>query len=219
MSNETTIKLADLKVGDTAVIRYRGRHDNEILTVVTVTKILPNGKIKTRTPGSRADRIWSSDGHGKKYGSENLRALADGETAETIAADKQAKAEKIHAKAAAERVEHTVKTLENKETTMKTKWEKVGMIGVDAGLCWIGDPCYCVTPDARDHPAKTWQKFCDRLHAREKNGVTQWYYDTGIPGLGVSVSTGYGDGVYPVSIRRNAEGRITEVRVKFIEED
>ncbi len=24
----------------------------------------------------------------------------------------------------------------------KTKWEKIGQIGVDAGLCWIGDPCY-----------------------------------------------------------------------------
>lgn len=25
-------------------------------------------------------------------------------------------------------------------------WTQVGVIGVDSGLCWVGDPCYCVTP-------------------------------------------------------------------------
>ena len=109
----------------------------------------------------------------------------------------------------------------------KMKWEKVGKIGVDAGLCWIGDPCYCVTPDASNHPAKTWQEFCDKLMGKptpadceeglEKDGVAQWSYGMGHAGLGVSVSTGYGDGVYPVFVRREAHtGRIAEVRVKFI---
>ena len=39
------------------------------------------------------------------------------------------------------------------------KWEEVGLIGVDAGLCWLGDPCYCVTPDADNHPTQTWIEF------------------------------------------------------------
>jgi len=99
---------------------------------------------------------------------------------------------------------------------METKWEQVGTIGVDAGLCWVGDPCYCVTPDANNHPARTWQEFCDKLQAKEVKGVAQWDYAMGHSGLGVSVSTGYGDGEYPVYIRRNEEGRIAEVRVKFI---
>ena len=103
---------------------------------------------------------------------------------------------------------------------MKTnKWEKAGVIGVDAGLCWVGDPCYCVTPDLDEHPAKTWAEFCDLLDKREKGGVAQWPYRRGHPGLGVTVSTGDGDGVYPVYVKRAAGGRVAEVRVVFIGED
>jgi len=40
-------------------------------------------------------------------------------------------------------------------------------------------------------------------------------YALGHPGLGVVVSTGYGDGEYPVEVRRNEDGRIAEVRVRF----
>lgn len=104
---------------------------------------------------------------------------------------------------------------------MKT-WEQVGVIGVDAGLCWIGDPCYCVTPDASEHPAKTWGEFCTALAAKEEksgdNRVAQWNTKRGQAGLGVTVDTG-GDGVYPVSVRRNKEGRIIEARVVFIEDE
>lgn len=94
-------------------------------------------------------------------------------------------------------------------------WIKVGEIRVDAGLCWVGDPCYCVTPDADEHPTQTWNEFCDKLQTIEKRGVAQWNYKSGHRGLGVTVSTGYGDGVYPVFIRRNANGRISAVKVVF----
>ena len=106
-------------------------------------------------------------------------------------------------------------------------WEEVGVIGVDAGLCWIGDPCYCVTPDAGSHPADSWHAFCAKLETEEKRlrqtGRTgqlavQWHYPLGHPGLGVSVPTGWGDGVYPVLTRWSDEGRIAEVRVVFIDE-
>jgi len=103
----------------------------------------------------------------------------------------------------------------------KGRWEKAGDIGVDAGLCWVGDPCYCVTPDATDHPAKTWNEFCAKLRSdgMEKDGVAQWNYAKGHPGLGVSVHAGYGDGFYPVYVRRAANGRIAEMRVTFIEQE
>ena len=91
-------------------------------------------------------------------------------------------------------------------------WEKVGVIGVDAGLCWVGDPCYCVTPDCNSHPAKTWLEFCDKLEKIEKDGVAQW------AGIGVSVSSGYGDGEYPVYVKRS-RGRIREVKVVFFEKE
>jgi len=102
---------------------------------------------------------------------------------------------------------------------MEEKWELVGHIGVDAGLCWIGDPCYCVTPDVDEHPANTWDEFCNKLQKIEKRGVAQWNYKLGHRGLGVSVSTGYGDGVYPVYIKRGDEGRIAEVKVMFMNDE
>lgn len=102
----------------------------------------------------------------------------------------------------------------------KTKWVEVGEIGVDAGLCWVGDPCYIMTPEASESPAETWHEFCDKLWEKaEKSGhegVVQWQYRLGHDGLGVSVQTGYGDGTYPVYVRYNEEGRVAEVKVVFI---
>lgn len=98
-------------------------------------------------------------------------------------------------------------------------WELAGEIGVDAGLCWIGDPCYCVTPDAREHPANTWSDFCNKLNEMGRAEPSyQFRYKLGHPGLGVCVSTGWGDGHYPVYIRRNDQGRVMEARVVFIDE-
>ena len=99
---------------------------------------------------------------------------------------------------------------------MENDWEKIGIIGVDAGLCWIGDPCYCVTPDCNDHPAKTWSEFCDQLG---DESTKQWNYKAEHPGLGVSVRSGFGDGVYPVYVQRDDGGRIKSVKVVFIEYD
>lgn len=94
---------------------------------------------------------------------------------------------------------------------MKSQWEKVGEIGVDAGLCWIGDPCYIIHANEYSKSiGKNWGEFCDKL----KDDATQFNYDLGHPGLGVAVSTGYGDGTYDVEVRR-ADGRIKELRVKF----
>ncbi len=98
---------------------------------------------------------------------------------------------------------------------VKRKWEKVGVIGVDAGLCWLGDPCYIMGEDASSHPAKTWAEFCAKLSMIEKGGVAIWNYKLGHEGLGITVSTGYGDGTYPVFVKRNSESRIIEVKVVF----
>lgn len=41
--------------------------------------------------------------------------------------------------------------------------------------------------------------------------------DIGVP-LGVVTNTGYGDGIYPVYIRRNKDGRVAELVIKFTED-
>lgn len=98
-----------------------------------------------------------------------------------------------------------------------SNWEKAGVIGVDAGLCWIGDPCY-ILDDRSERPSdigKTWVEFCDRLSGREDKCVAQWKHADDYPGLGVTVGTGHGDGCYQVYVRRDGSGRVMAVMVDF----
>jgi hypothetical protein len=98
---------------------------------------------------------------------------------------------------------------------MFEEWEEVGVVGVDAGLVWIGDPCYILHPEnPPEEIGKTWIDFCDKLDWEET--THQFRYDNGGEGLGVVVSSGYGDGTYPVFVRRTRDGRVAEVRVVFI---
>ena len=99
--------------------------------------------------------------------------------------------------------------------------KQIGEIGIDAGLCWIGDPCYIVhaerTPKA---VGKNWEEFCNLLHDDDQYPMCkQFNYDLGHAGLGVVVSTGYGDGVYPVFAEFSDDGRIARVWVEFIDQD
>src|SRR5271168_4132582 len=99
------------------------------------------------------------------------------------------------------------------KTTSNTR-QLIGEIGVDAGLCWIGDPCYILHANPPPKAiGKDWGEFCDIL---DQATCKQFNYDLGHAGLGVVVSTGYGDGTYPVYARFNKEGRVAKVWVDFI---
>lgn len=99
--------------------------------------------------------------------------------------------------------------------------KQIGEIGVDAGLCWIGDPCYILHADpAPKAIGKDWDAFCDLLHEGAQYPICkQLNYDLGHAGLGVVVSTGYGDGLYPVYAEFNEDGRVAKVWVEFIGQD
>jgi hypothetical protein len=103
----------------------------------------------------------------------------------------------------------------------KTKTLKlIGEIGVDAGLCWIGDPCYILHKDQPPKAiGKSWSEFCSILSQDEYPTSKQFNYDLGHAGLGVVVSTGYGDGIYPVFAEFNEDGRIAGVWIEFIEHE
>ena len=102
----------------------------------------------------------------------------------------------------------------------ESEWEEIGIIGVDAGLCWVGDPCYILHRENKPNDiGENWEDFCSTFYEHEDDGFRQYSYDVGHAGLGVCMTTGYGDGVYPVEVRRNKEGRIAELRVIFITEE
>ena len=124
------------------------------------------------------------------------------------------------------------------------EWLEAGSIGVDAGLCWIGDPCYIIHSEGNKNEdlGEDWDEFCTNLNAAEeaarkvdgfqKDRAVNWGHVQHIStdpdgkggsdvirneGLGVVVHTGHGDGRYPVLVRRNHECRIIAAMVVFDE--
>lgn len=71
----------------------------------------------------------------------------------------------------------------------------IGHIDVDAGIIWIGDPCYVMPDDAshRDETIKDWMKFCDAIHSDDTH-----HWEPAGQGTGICTSTWYGDGSYGV---------------------
>jgi hypothetical protein len=101
----------------------------------------------------------------------------------------------------------------------ETDWVEVGEIGVDAGLCWVGDPCYILHKKKGEAPntlGKDWYGFCNELHERMNNQVASFPYgkNDSRDGLGVVVRTGHGDGCYPVYVKYR-DGIVAEVKVVF----
>ena len=102
----------------------------------------------------------------------------------------------------------------------KENWELAGVIGVDAGLCGIGDPCYVLDPERPSYPTKTWDEFVkkhysDEAEPKDKKGVKSWPFSLGHEGLGISINTLHGDGLYNVYVDRDDKGRIKAAKVVF----
>ena len=95
------------------------------------------------------------------------------------------------------------------------KWTHVGDLPVDAGCLLVIDPCY----------------LRDMLFEGNAQ-VEQWYEQAVVQAqgevspvsapqmqkrpLGHVVSTGNGDGVYPLEVRFAKDGRVAEMRIRFI---
>ena len=106
--------------------------------------------------------------------------------------------------------------MDDKNWETEGDFVKVGDIGVDAGLVWIGDPCY-IQDDSPHNPLRDWGKFCKWLE--EDNPLHVKAHGM----LGVAASTGYGDGMYPVYARLLEDEwghkRVAELRVVFVSEN
>lgn len=108
----------------------------------------------------------------------------------------------------------------------KTRWPD-GIhevhVGVDAGMIYIGDPCYVVPEDGQvrwrlDRDGVTdrdvWGKFLSKYVTDENRPI--YPVEEGAAGsLGVVVNSGHGDGVYPVTIVV-VKGRVVAATITFI---
>lgn len=100
-------------------------------------------------------------------------------------------------------------------------WEKVGFVYVDAGMVWLGDPCYTLDPKGCA-AVNTWDEFCQRLSNCDGEGGNHHMIGHSSPlgeGMGMAISSGYGDGEYPVMVRYTPEGRVAALKIEFITED
>ena len=95
--------------------------------------------------------------------------------------------------------------------------KKIGSVGVDAGCIWIGDPCYIMGDDASFKVDK-WEDFCNLLNEFEFDENN--FAEPLGKGIGTVVSSGYGDGEYPV-YATISHGRVKSVKIQFFgdEED
>jgi len=89
----------------------------------------------------------------------------------------------------------------------------LGHISIDAGICWLGDPCYVLPDGCDNNPGADWSVFCNTLEVVTNPGEpTTHNFD----GIGVCVGTGYGDGEYPVTAEIKG-GRVMSVTVDFMD--
>ena len=95
--------------------------------------------------------------------------------------------------------------------------EKIGYIAVDAGVIFVGDPCYTMPDDGsfRDE-VRDWETFADNL---SKNGLDKNQYVKIGNQTGIVVSSGYGDGVYPVFVEKTKDGIVRSVKIVFDDEE
>lgn len=103
---------------------------------------------------------------------------------------------------------------------MRTKVTQIGTVGVDAGMLYLGDPCYVIDKELGKMP---WGEFLDKLYASDpRPNAMHWTVSAPFPNpaagefrAGIVVTTGYGDGEYPVFAEINEEGRVMSVTVNF----
>ncbi len=102
----------------------------------------------------------------------------------------------------------------------KSKWIKIGECAVDSGQIILVDPCYVLPKKEEKDGGYTYSDLTNRW---EKGDWKEHYFEevfSGIAGTGVVVSSGIGDGCYPVYVKMVEDEvmgkRVAEVKVVFL---
>ena len=100
--------------------------------------------------------------------------------------------------------------------TTLTNLTLAGHFAVDSGQAMVGDPCYLDEWDTnRDEEWNLEGKVGE--YSYQGASATTLANDFGSLGeYAVAFSTGYGDGLYPVYVEMNNEGRIAKVVIDFV---
>jgi hypothetical protein len=91
-----------------------------------------------------------------------------------------------------------------------------GHIGVDSGQIMIGDPCYLDGwDDNKDEEWNTEGKEGQYSYQGVSATTIKDNYGSIGGGLAVAMSSGYGDGQYPVYVQLNEDGRVVMAVIDF----
>jgi hypothetical protein len=106
--------------------------------------------------------------------------------------------------------------IEKESSYDESKLYKIGSFAVDAGLCWIGDPCYILHKKEEDNPKSLGNNWHDFVAPINDHFISQSFtFDHGGEGLGILTKTAYGDGVYSVFAKMTKEGLIRQIIIDF----
>lgn len=95
---------------------------------------------------------------------------------------------------------------------------KIGSVSVDSGLIWCGDPCYFWKPKKGEPPSAVTREIGTWGEMGEQFFATPFPHHKDFNQLGVVVSSGMGDGTYPVYATIDG-GTICDMTVVFVEGD
>ena len=91
-----------------------------------------------------------------------------------------------------------------------------GTFGVDSGQAMVGDPCYL--DQWKTNVGEDWN-LEGKVGDYSYQGASATTIEGNYGELGISTavvfSTGYGDGLYPVYVKLNNDGRVSKVVIDF----
>jgi hypothetical protein len=91
----------------------------------------------------------------------------------------------------------------------KERIVNAGGFDVDAGVFWIGDPCYLLT-NLYGKDKLTWETLCREL-SDTNDQINEWHFPDGRSGFGLSVFTN--EGKYKVKKVIREDGALKELRI------
>ncbi len=91
-----------------------------------------------------------------------------------------------------------------------------GHFSVDSGQAMVGDPCYIDNWDTNKNDEWNIEGKVGQYsyHGASATTLANSYGELG-NGTAVVFNTGYGDGVYPVYVQINDDGRVSKVVIDF----